>query len=327
MKSSPFIVNGSLSNNVLYYLQLNSNSSSTIDFSNEFVRWDSPLIPSMRYDQVLKLSELFQIKTSKIAITLGAVNTIQGSTFPTDLLSLLCVTSDANCSSPIVVYFTAVDDKGYLSYSGNALFKGQVTIRNNSEYFNYYLTAAVQFSFQAVISCDHNSSNIFCNGFCSCINTQTCNNCYETFTTNCFSNVENFNQNCFNFFQNYMNLIGPNQQLDQLFYNHCTNKYKTIEDAIQDPVCACHMSDEVYTNIVNHLKTKFKNVDKVFDQSKLRCVLPQCASSNFPYSTIGKTKCQGVRCLNIVEVEGNNINFNKITVNQSGDCINLISHQ
>jgi hypothetical protein len=124
-----------------------------------------------------------------------------------------------------------------------------------------------------------------------------------------------------------MNLIGPNGQLDQLFHDYCSTKYKTIQDKIQDPVCACHLNDEVYSDILDYLKTKFKNVDKVFDQNKTRCVLPQCASSNFPYSTIGKMKCQGVRCLNIVEVEGNNIDFNKITINQSGDCINLIGHQ
>jgi hypothetical protein len=124
-----------------------------------------------------------------------------------------------------------------------------------------------------------------------------------------------------------MNLIGPNGQLDQLFHKYCSAKYKTTQDAIQDPVCACHLDNEVYSDILNYLNTKFKNVDKVFDQNKTRCVLPQCASSNFPYSTIGKMKCQGVRCLNIVEVEGNNIDFSKITINQSGDCINLIGHQ
>jgi hypothetical protein len=330
MAVSLFNLKGSLTNNVPYYLQIGKNGTSSIDFSGEFVTWDTDLIPTMRYDQVLKFSELFKTKASNITITLGLVNPPPNDQNfnASDLEAYLCRDTDSNCSSLITIFFSKTPDYVYSRYSdNNNLFKGQVIFQNNNENFGYYLTVNVQFNFQVTISCDQNSNNIFCNNFCSCVNSKTCNNCYQTYTTNCFNSTTSFNQNCFNFFQNYMNLIGPNGQLDQLFHNYCSTKYKTIQDAIQDPVCACHLDDKVYSDILRYLNKKFKNVDKVFDQNKTRCVLPQCASSNFPYSTIGKMKCQGVRCLNIVEVEGNNIDFSKITINQSGDCINLIGHQ
>lgn len=331
-----FSIKGSLFPIQAYYsiLQASVNSSTEINIglSDIFVNWNNSILPSLKYEKILEMDKqnIFQSKTSNVRITVSFLSQI------TDFLSEMTLTANIVLNDN-TKYNLQIITRGTCEFE---CFTGYANNLNNiPQYITlffqftnplsslYYIKVDYEININLNIVCDPTSDNMFCNLLCSCVkgnNLDTCNQCYDTYKSYCFRTVNNFNNKCFNFFQNYIFYEGPNQDLDALFYNFCNQKYQNqnLQVKVSDPLCACHLDDSVYIDLLTKLSERFTNIAKIYDK-KYRCVLPQCANSNFPHSSIGITKCQGVRCINIVEIEGNNIDYDKIQINQSGECINI----
>lgn len=325
-----FQINATLKSQQNIFIINNSITKLSVNIQDTFVSWlDNNIIPTMSYNNILANRKYFNVSNAKLIAEFSVIGyPSQGFVGTFELSIILTNRSPQNFHTNIV---SPILNNSY-SFSISDLILPDISINivgfNNSIFYEFIFILTIQLDFTISISCDPRSQNIFCSNLCSCIiskNIDTCSICLNNYINECFKGTNNFNENCFNFFQNFMFFKGPNPQLDNLFYNYCKNKYTLLQDMINDPVCSCHLDSSVYQNIFDNLKQRFNNLEKVYNPKDLRCILPQCANSNFPHTDIGITKCQGVRCINIVDVSGNNINYDKITINQSGTCINLCS--
>jgi hypothetical protein len=331
-----------------YYLNTNLYrvDNEYIDISSELIIPSGPIsMPTMRYDSLFYSHYLFDSINGTINF-----NVHLGATTTKHTIRIIIQILDRNGAITNVYtdLFRSNDPNG-------EIFEKTLTLNNYKDFFNpeircfiahedsdtfpntVHISIDCIFDVQRSIKQCHPvtlGTDELCSIACSCVTNgsfDTCTPCRDTYISQCFlnsgSNSETeFTETCYNYFQNYLFYKGPDEELDTYFYNYCNSRYKTIEEKVNDPVCACHLDQQFYQNIVDNLKNLgFSNIDKVFVGDRTRCILPQCANSNFPDRTVGIHGCQGVRCINAIIVNGDNIDYRHVKINQSGKCVNICS--
>jgi hypothetical protein len=308
-----------------------------IDISSEFAIPSGDIsTETMRYDALFYSRNMF-----------SSVNA--------DAIHFNIYAGAVSLSKPFHVVIEITDSQGKVEggkvrFAGLNSFEYTLTISSYKDFFNpivkcyivhedpsdafpntIYLSIDCTFVTQVQITqCIPGVNNRICNTLCSCLVSQrdmdTCTPCRDIYINHCFNSKDKLSEACINYFQNYMFYKGPDRELDDKLYAYCNNTYHTIEDRVKDPVCACHLDQSFYDDIISELENKgFRNISSVFVGNRTRCILPQCANSNFPDSSIGKNGCQGVRCINAIVVNGNKVDYNSVTINQSKNCVNICS--
>lgn len=155
--------------------------------------------------------------------------------------------------------------------------------------------------------------------------TENPSKCLFTYVNYCFQPGFDISKNssCKGFIENYIQKIGPNSVLDSNLLNYCskyTNFYdfqKKTENSSDREICACHLSDNLYTDYYNQLLDYFPAIATVSGLDKY-CVYPPCASSPYKNLSTGK-QCQVPNCINFVGF-GPNGNFSRSDVKIGQSC-------
>ena len=134
---------------------------------------------------------------------------------------------------------------------------------------------------------------------------------------------------CRTFIPNYINAYGPQAEFDTGLDGYCSiypsfNSLLDANDSEQD-VCACHLSQSLYTNLEASINQAFPNFDTTGFAAE--CLFGQCASVGYKSIDTGK-QCAVPQCLNISSFNINgSVDQSNINVNQNSTCTNLVSGQ
>jgi len=174
-----------------------------------------------------------------------------------------------------------------------------------------------------------------CTNFCN-LNNNNLRACFEPYLDYCFQTVvDNIvviedSPGCLNFFKNYYSQIGPKSESDAALTKYCSSKYKTFNELFTSGnnldinLCGCHMNSVLYQNYSKEVENLFPGFGKYISNSGIndRCLLSQCASSDFKTVGIGKNNiCNIPKCINVAEFNNNGtFDKSKVNINQSGTC-------
>ena len=297
-------INGRFDWNLGYFLF--NDSSKTLSFDTTPVIWNFPKISIKTLSDFLKtfgIEETWVTFHFDVLYVFGIV-TVKLFRYTNILVSSFYVhktgeiTKDILCPPSITI-----DVSGILS----------VNIR-------------VSGSIQRTLDCNHVlAKDTLCQQACFCVN-GSCKQCLPYFLNSC---KEVHEPACMNFLTDYISQLGPNPEIDKLLHEYCAKRYTKngeldIKSALEDPLCACHLDQSFYNGVFDNLKTKLENIDKVIGKNKIRCLVPQCANSIFPDTSIGKDLCKGVSCVNVIEFD-NNGKFDpcKVKINTEGNCVTI----
>lgn len=210
--------------------------------------------------------------------------------------------------------------------------------RNYSAY-SVSMTAQMQITF--TVNCTSNPGAIntsdltsgFCLKFCS-DNTNNLQVCFPEYNQYCFTNAagatgpiifENGGDNgCNTFFQAYLGSQGPgpSSALDASLNNACSfiKDLETFDAQTSGPngiqnICACHINQEFYNNILNSIKALPGGglVDV-----PAPCLFPPCINTVYKPNLTGKV-CPTIKCINIADITNNGDIKGGTTINQQ--CI------
>ena len=179
-----------------------------------------------------------------------------------------------------------------------------------------------QINIDVYIDCLGNNLNEnVCIDYC----TQNPTKCLFSYSNYCFRPNFNIatNNSCKGFIEYYIQKLGPNTVWDSNLSNYCskyTNFYdfeNQTKNSSDRDICACHLSDNLYTNYYNQLLEYFPALSTVSGLDKY-CVYPPCATSPYKNLSTGK-QCQVPNCINFVGF-GPNGNFTKTDVKIGQSC-------
>ncbi|MEM5804190.1 MAG: hypothetical protein QW350_05655 [Candidatus Aenigmatarchaeota archaeon] len=298
-----------------FIFEVNSNGPTNLvfDISDEEILWDNPRLKSFTINELSKrFNGQYKAVSWRFELT-SSVDRVPIKNFPAVGPLEFSEVNSVN-----------VNDDNLLVYeSNNSSLLSQLTFRfpqcTSCGFSIFTGSIYIKVVIELTIDCTSNFFSSLCTSLCQCTDKNYCQVCFQAALKNCFPNPQR--EECVNFLTDYMTFSGPNQDLDQKLTEYCS-KYHNYSEAIEDPYCPCHLPESYYDDILNKLSERFENIDKAIIQK--HCVLPQCALSSFPDSSIGTDKCKGVHCINIIEFDDKN-NIKNVEIDQSGgqNCINI----
>ena len=194
--------------------------------------------------------------------------------------------------------------------------------------FTMTMVMNVTVSFSCIGS---NLESGFCLTFCSeTANQQFCQPNYVDFCLNQLDPAANeiniFTSNgCQMFFEDYIANNGPKSEIDTPLTVACSLKFPGFESFFQSndlnvqKVCACHLNDQLYTNLKNSIVAQFPGFAFVAEND--HCLFPPCASTVFTTTSIGR-RCALPGCINIANITNNGNITGGTKINQNDQCIN-----
>lgn len=185
------------------------------------------------------------------------------------------------------------------------------------------------------------TARINCSG--SALDTDVCANyclrnrdeCLQDYRRYCFPDKIGTSVKCRNFIGDYIVDVNPLSQLDDDLATYCNSRYAGFGDLLTDPpapdaqkqidikLCACHMPEHQYDRFKSEL---IKQIPGFGDLGiNKRCLISECASSQFKYSSITKAQCDVPDCINIAIFTNNGTFDNSsVTIKQNvSGCSNI----
>lgn len=139
---------------------------------------------------------------------------------------------------------------------------------------------------------------------------------------------------CQLYFEQYYNVNGPDADIDSRISNYCQAKFPVTTcfeplffgsppiSSFEQELCACHLSETCYQNYIDSLANQAPAFVNYIRNSgiKDRCLISECASSQFPSIEIGKV-CLVPACINVVNFNNNgSVGNGGVTITQDAEC-------
>ena len=194
--------------------------------------------------------------------------------------------------------------------------------------FTMTMVMHVTVSFSCVNS---NLNSGFCLTYCSdAVNQQFCEPNYVDFCLNQRDPTTNeinmfTSTGCLAFFEDYIPINGPKSEIDIPLTAACSQKFQDFgaffqsTDLNAQKICACHLNDQLYTNLKDSIVAQFPGFAFVAEND--HCLFPPCASTTFTTTAIG-TRCALPGCINIANITNNGNITGGTKIIQSDQCIN-----
>ncbi len=214
------------------------------------------------------------------------------------------------------------------------------TVKGCLNYDVNNLTLIMTINIILTITCGSGSDldSGFCQAYCLTQDETNLENCLPLYLDYCFAgngvpDKIQTDLTCREFISEYIKNVNPNPQIDAKLTEYCTKTYPNgFKQLFENPVvptdptvCACHMQMAEYTAFENQLLNDYTGINvSTTDGINDRCLLPQCASSAFTTTSIGKI-CNVPQCLTITSFKVNGSFDNSkviINVNTPG-CENI----
>jgi hypothetical protein len=131
---------------------------------------------------------------------------------------------------------------------------------------------------------------------------------------------------CKGYYSEYISIYGSTADIDSQARKYCA-KYDGFEDLFTPSskrnederlkditICACHLTAKdvpdpdgtvLYNRYFDNLKAKFPAFSTYATSTQQRCLLPQCASSNFRPVGVPASGCTVPQCVNLISIDNN----------------------
>lgn len=132
---------------------------------------------------------------------------------------------------------------------------------------------------------------------------------------------------CYEYMSNYLSTNQPSQSISDYLQNFCLRTFPEggLENLLRLPennklgnICGCNMPGRFYDELVESINGANPNIN--LTQVAPACVFPRCVKATFKNNQL--RNCPPVRCLNIVNLNGNKI-IGNVIVEQSNECSDI----